>query len=54
MGDTKTAKAPAGADEVVAIGPDDEGLGNVRPDEVVAIGPDDEGVGSVRPHVIRV
>ena len=51
MGDTKTAKATAGADEVVAIGPDDEGLGNGRPDEVVAIGPDDEGVGSVRPHV---
>ena len=42
MGDTKTAKATAGADEVVAIGPDDEGLGNVRPDEVVAIGPDDD------------
>ena len=54
MGDTKTATAPAGADEVVAIGPDDEGLGNVRPDEVVAIGPDDEGLGNVRRHVIRV
>ena len=31
MGDTKTAKAPAGADEAVAIGPDDEGVGSVRP-----------------------
>jgi len=38
----------------VPIGPDDEGLGNVRPDEVVPIGPDDEGLGNVRPAVIRV
>lgn len=30
MSDTRTAKAPAGADDVVALGPDDEGLGNVR------------------------
>ena len=31
MGDTGTAKTPAGTDEVVPIGADDEGLGNVRP-----------------------
>ncbi len=30
MSDTRTAKAPAGADEAVAIGHDNEGLGNVR------------------------
>ena len=52
MGDTGTAKTPAGTDEVVPVGPDDEGLGNVRPDEVVPIGPDDEGLGNVRPDEV--
>jgi hypothetical protein len=38
----------------MALDPDDEGLGNVRPDEVVPLDPDDEGLGNVRPHIIRV
>ena len=38
----------------MALDPDDEGLGNVRPDEVVPLDPDDEGLGNVRPHNIRV
>jgi hypothetical protein len=32
------------------LGPDDEGIGNVRPEEVVPLGPDDEGIGNVRPE----
>jgi hypothetical protein len=38
----------------MALDPDDEGLGNVRPDDVVPLDPDDEGLGNVRPHIIRV
>jgi hypothetical protein len=38
----------------MALDPDDEGLGNIRPDEVVPLDPDDEGLGNVRPHIIRV
>ena len=38
----------------MALDPDDEGLGNVRPDEVVPLDLDDEGLGNVRPHIIRV
>jgi hypothetical protein len=38
----------------MALDPDDEGLGNVRPDEVVPLGPDDEGLGNVRPEIVRV
>jgi hypothetical protein len=53
MGETRLANAPAGADEV-ALGPDDEGLGNVRPDEVVALDLDDEGLGNIRPDIIHV
>ena len=49
MTDRGTGKAPARADEVVALGPSDEGLGNIRPDEVVALEPGDEGLGNIRP-----
>jgi hypothetical protein len=33
----------------MALKPDDEGLGNIRPDEVVALEPGDEGLGNIRP-----
>ena len=33
----------------MALKPDDEGLGNVRPDEVVPLDPGDEGLGNIRP-----
>ena len=36
----------------MALDPDDEGLGNVRPDEVVPLDPDDEGLGNVRPDEV--
>ena len=38
----------------MALDPDDEGLGNVRPDEVAPLTPDDEGLGNVRPDATRV
>ena len=39
----------------MALDPDDDGLGNVRPDEVVPLDRDDEGLGNVRaPHIIPV
>ena len=31
------------------VGPDDEGVGNIRPDEAPGIGVGDEGIGNVRP-----
>ena len=36
----------------MALKPDDEGLGNVRPDEVVPLDPGDEGLGNVRPDEV--
>jgi hypothetical protein len=39
----------------LALEPDDEGLGNIRPDEIVALEPGDEGLGNIRPdEVARV
>jgi hypothetical protein len=38
----------------MVLGPDDEGLGNVRPDQVVPLDPDDEGLGNVRADVNRL
>ena len=49
MSDTRAAKAPAAAGEIVALGHDDERLGNIRPEEIVALGHDDEGLGNIRP-----
>jgi hypothetical protein len=52
MSTTGTSESPVVSDEVVALDPDDEGLGNIRPDEVVALDPDDEGLGNIRPDEV--
>jgi hypothetical protein len=52
VSDARPVKAPAGADDVVSVGPEDEGFGNIRPDEVAALGADDEGLGNIRPDQV--
>jgi hypothetical protein len=37
-------------DRQVRLGPDDAGIGSVRPEETPGLGPDDAGIGSVRPE----
>ena len=36
-------------DREVRLGPDDAGIGSLRPDDTPGLGPDDLGIGSVRP-----
>ena len=36
-------------DREVRLGPDDAGIGIVRPDDAPGLGPDDAGIGTVRP-----